>query len=120
LLYKQSKIEELEKKAKNIKILKDMNISDENIIKLHIDVIKITNMLVKLHSDDYKEETLIILWCVQFSLVTDDKTDNQYTELLEKIYFESAFDNSFLNEIENYLNNLKIYSFFEKLLNYFK
>ncbi len=99
---------------------KNINLTDEEIIKSNIFIIKLISSLVRLHTDGYKEETVIIMTHVQFCLTLDDKSDNQYTELLEKIFFESLFDKSFINEIISYITNQKICSFFEDMNEYLK
>ena len=120
--YKKSQKELIQNGIAEIKILKDKNINltDEEIIKSNIFIIKLISSFARLHTDNYREETVIIMTFVQFCLTLDDKSDNQYTELLEKIFFESLFDKSFIDELISYLSNKKICSFFEDMNEYLK
>jgi hypothetical protein len=103
-----------------MKTSKDKNISDEEIIKSNIFIIKLIMILGKLHQKDNEEKTLIIMTYIQICLTLDDKNDLDYTNILEKIFYESLFDKSFLVEIPNYLTNKKIYSCFNSMLEYLK
>lgn len=124
--YKKSQMELIQNGIEEIKNLKEKNkldekdVLDKDIIKSTIFMIKLIRILSKLHDDDYEEKTMLIMVYIQLSLSLDDKTDLEYTELLEKIFFESLFDKSFIVKMPNYLKNEKISYCFEKLLEYLK
>ena len=118
--YKKSQMELIQNGIGEMKNLKEENISDKELIQSSILATKIFLMLSKLHDKNNEEQTLIIMTYIQVCLSLDDKTDLQYTEFLEKIFCESLFDKSFMNELLDYLTNKKICSCFEDLLEYLK
>jgi hypothetical protein len=52
---------------------------EKDIIKSTIMAIKILTIFARIHNNDYKVETLIIMTYVQVSLILDDKSDLEYT-----------------------------------------
>lgn len=118
--YKNSQMELIKNGIEEMKTLKEKNLSDKEIIKSSIMMLKIITILTKLHHKDYEEKTLIIMIYIQLCLTLDDKSDLKYTELLEKIFYESLFDKSFIEEMPEYLTNEKICSCFENMLEYLK